>query len=278
MPSTFVSLLAIALGVLPGALYTWAFEREAGSFGSAFSDRVLRFIGVSAIFHVLFGWPEFLIIRRIPKLSLGQPTAGQFAVIWCSAAVYVAIPILWGSVMGGLWVTRETRTGFRRVRAVLPEPVERRLLRAFVGRDAAPRAWDHIFSSRPSVYVRIQLTDGNWVAGAFNSEAYASGFPNESDILLSPAWTLDKDRNLESPSIAVLYVPGSQIRLLELLTPEGEATEDEQAREQGSERNAAEERGLNREEGRLQRLAAGQRDGQAAQGTDHPHDERRIVK
>lgn len=53
MPSTFQALAVLGLALLPGALYTWAFEQQAGPWGTGLSDRVLRFIGSSALLHVL---------------------------------------------------------------------------------------------------------------------------------------------------------------------------------------------------------------------------------
>jgi hypothetical protein len=42
----------ISLLVLPGALYTWGIERVIGHWGVGLADRLLRFIGISACFHV----------------------------------------------------------------------------------------------------------------------------------------------------------------------------------------------------------------------------------
>jgi hypothetical protein len=53
MPTTFQGALAIAIALLPGALYTWAFERIAGRWGIGLSDRLLRFVGASAMLHAL---------------------------------------------------------------------------------------------------------------------------------------------------------------------------------------------------------------------------------
>lgn len=97
---------------------------------------------------------------------------------------------------------------------------ELRLLRILVGRNRAPRAWDAVFSTRPSAFLRLKLADGSWVAGEFDEASYASGFPNDPDLLLSPAWSLDENLNLESPLDSNIYIPSGQVRLMEILTPQ----------------------------------------------------------
>jgi hypothetical protein len=49
---SFQAALVTSLLVLPGALYTWGIERVIGHWGVGLADRLLRFIGISACFHV----------------------------------------------------------------------------------------------------------------------------------------------------------------------------------------------------------------------------------
>lgn len=66
MPQSLQGIFVVAIAMLPGALYTWGFERIVGSWGAGLSDRLLRFVGVSAGFHVLWApadlwiWREFI--------------------------------------------------------------------------------------------------------------------------------------------------------------------------------------------------------------------------
>jgi hypothetical protein len=53
VPDTLQSIAVLVLALLPGALYVWAFERQAGRWGIGLSDRLLRFVGGSAVFHAL---------------------------------------------------------------------------------------------------------------------------------------------------------------------------------------------------------------------------------
>jgi hypothetical protein len=52
MTGTFEGLAVVALALIPGALFVWSFERIAGGWGIGFSDRLLRFLGVSVLLHV----------------------------------------------------------------------------------------------------------------------------------------------------------------------------------------------------------------------------------
>ncbi|MGZ4468580.1 MAG: DUF6338 family protein [Nocardioidaceae bacterium] len=52
MPSSILALAIIVIAVLPGSMYTWAYERQASAFGATLADRTLRFIALSLIFHL----------------------------------------------------------------------------------------------------------------------------------------------------------------------------------------------------------------------------------
>lgn len=224
---TLTGLPVVFVGVLPGSLYTWAFERQAGSFGVALTDRVLRFVGVSLIFHIGFGWPEYIFYRLVRDGPNDPARWTRFALLWTGGLLYVAIPLAAGSVVGGLWVSRAGREGWRWLRKRLSEHTELLLLQTLVGRNPAPRAWDAVFTARPNAFLRLQLLDGTWVAGAFTTTAYASGFPNEPDLLLSPAWTLDDNLNLDSPLESSMSIAAGQIKLMEILPAGSSGDSDE---------------------------------------------------
>src|SRR4051812_22764148 len=63
VPTTVVALLVFGVAVLPGAMYRWAYEREATAFGVALADRALRLVGVSLLLDALYAWPAFLAWR-----------------------------------------------------------------------------------------------------------------------------------------------------------------------------------------------------------------------
>ena len=54
IPEAAQTLLLSVLTVVPGGVYTWAFEQQAGRYGANFGDRVQRFLAVSVL--LVNGW------------------------------------------------------------------------------------------------------------------------------------------------------------------------------------------------------------------------------
>jgi hypothetical protein len=91
-----------------------------------------------------------------------------------------------------------------------------------LGRTPAPRAWDNLFSERPTVYLRIETTDGTPLAGRFADDSYAGGFPNEPDLYLEEAFALNEDGSLGASLGYPVYIPSGQIARMEIVPQEGE--------------------------------------------------------
>ena len=189
MPDTFQALLVTFLAVLPGALYTWAFEREVGRWGIGLSDRVLRFVGTSGLFLSVYAYPLYLLWTFYLHARVETNEGVVFrnlvlegeAVPWWLFLVpvaYIGLPLALGT-FGALAVNRGwTRTS-----------------RVIAGIDPAPRAWDFLFSPRPTGLVRARLkgTDG-WVGGLFGEDSYAAGYPESpQDIYLERAYDVEAD-------------------------------------------------------------------------------------
>ncbi len=217
-PSTAVGLVIALVAVLPGAVYVWAYERESTARGVTLADRTLRFIAASVVLHLLLAWPAYGLYRwAIYRTDVVG--AGQFAVLWLCLLLITLVPYGTGTVLGGLYATRSTRNGWQRLRRLLSADHEARLLRVVLGRDPAPRAWDQLFSERPTAYLRVRTTDGRRVAGQFAEASYAGGFPHDADLLLEQAWEVDQetgvlgDRTLGYP----VYMPASSIAWVEVI-------------------------------------------------------------
>lgn len=173
MPETFQSLAVLALALLPGALYVWSFERQAGAWGIRFGDRLFRFVGFSSLFHALLApvsyrlWIDFV---RSGRIGSGDVPPWP----WLVPMLYVAVPLILGSTVG---------QGTRRRKA---------WARAFTGSNPAPRAWDHLFASRLEGWIRLRLKSGAWLGGAFVRRAeglhsYAAGYPEDQDLFIGEA-------------------------------------------------------------------------------------------
>jgi Family of unknown function (DUF6338) len=181
---SFEALAVTILALLPGALFTWSFEREVGNWGAGLADRVYRFVGFSAIFHAVLAYPEYLFwtnYLHVPDAD-GEGyhnvfTTGGDIAWWVGLVplVYIGIPIVLGFL-----ASRSARN-------------DGRLGRVLVGRNPAPRAWDELFWRRPALVVRMKLKDGEWVGGLFGDNSYASGYPEPQDLLLEETYEIDDD-------------------------------------------------------------------------------------
>lgn len=228
LPDSITALLVIVVAVLPGSVYTWAYERQASPFGVTLRDRMLRFIAVSLLFHLVLAWPEFVVYRAaIADRGILQPE--RFAALWAGLLVLVAVPGTMGTVLGGLYATRNTRQGWEWIRRYLSPRREHQLLRLLLGRTPAPRAWDDLFSDRPNVYIRIRTLEGLWIAGRFARDSYAGGFPYQADILLEEAYSVDQETGLlaETGLGYAIYVPASWIAWMDILPEQSPSQEDE---------------------------------------------------
>ncbi|WP_420848632.1 DUF6338 family protein [Protofrankia coriariae] len=172
MPETLQALTIATVAVLPGAAYTFTVERIVGAFGSTVSDRVIRFIAVSALFHAVFSVLTYIIY--CDYIHTGKLANGKISLwlIEITSLAYILIPISCGLFVGTAW-----RKNWRWVRIV-------------TGPAPAPRAWDHLFARGPQGYIRIKLKSGIWVAGFYGPSptglnSYAAGYPSEPDLLVS---------------------------------------------------------------------------------------------
>jgi len=173
VPSTFPALILAVFAILPGAFYTWAFEREAGAWGVGLSDRLVRFLGASAVFGVLAlpllyeGYREYILSGHLER---GEVLPWW---IWCLPPLLALVP-----AVVGVFVGRGARSGSKWVRWV-------------VGPAPYPRGWDQLFR-HPNLagFVRLRLKDQTWMIGVWGSApvsgslpgSYASGFPHAQDL------------------------------------------------------------------------------------------------
>ncbi|MFD9702453.1 DUF6338 family protein [Lentzea sp. NPDC059081] len=178
MITTLQGLVVALLALLPGASYTFAFERVAGSYGITFSDRLVRFLVSSALMHAALAGPEYLLYR---DLVVGKRLADGTVSWWVPellALGYVIVPTVAGSVLG--WGHKHHRKW-----AVL-----------IVGETPEPRAWDYFWRHAEQALVRIRLKSGTWLAGYYGTtpggrRSYASGHPEEGDLYLALGLRID---------------------------------------------------------------------------------------
>jgi hypothetical protein len=179
VPSSFQALAAFAVGLLPGALYVWSLEGVLGRWGASLSDRVLRFIGASALLHVVAApitywlWSEYVYPGRLAR---GEPLPIG---LWFAVAAYVLAPISLGWVVG-----HGTRCRWRWTQLL-------------TGRNPASRAWDALFGGDPEGWVRLRLKSGAWIGAALGAKdgrrSYFAGYPEKQDLYLVQTAEVDPD-------------------------------------------------------------------------------------
>jgi hypothetical protein len=182
MPSTFTAVWITLFAVLPGAMFAWLFEREAGAgMGIKTSDRVLKFGGFSACIHLLLAPLTYWIYRDfIATGSLSHAQAPLW--LWPVAACYVILPAAAGGLLGYGVSQRWPWT------------------RLFVGVGPHATAWDYLFSKAEQTgFVRIRTTSDSWFVGAYSTSltsglaSYAAGYPHEADLYLAVTFACDEN-------------------------------------------------------------------------------------
>lgn len=175
MPDSFQALLVTFVALLPGALYVWPFERQAGRYGIGLSDRLLRFVGGSALFLAMFAVPLYdLWVHHWEAVSQRQVVPPWLGLV---PVFYVLLPMAAGTLVGlGL------RRGWKWSGVV-------------TGPDPAPRAWDYLFQYQIDGWVRCRMKSGTWLAGAYANangrKSYAAGYPEPQDLYLAASVAVD---------------------------------------------------------------------------------------
>jgi hypothetical protein len=213
MPDSFQAAIVVAIALVPGALYFWAFERQAGRWGVALSDRVLRFVGLSALLHAAIAPVSYWFwANQWPKIREGMHVSLW---LWALAIAYVAVPLASGTATG-----YATRLG-------LPWS------RWFAGPHPAPRAWDYLFESELVGWVRMRMKSGVWIGGVFGvvdgRRSYTAGYPEQQDLFLTAMIDVDPETG-EFPVDEdgdIVHRPGGvlvrweEIEYLQFVEPEG---------------------------------------------------------
>ena len=177
MISTFQALGVALLALLPGASYTFAYERLVGKFGASLADRLVRFLAASAAFMAMLSGPGLLIYRRV--IVPGRLAHGDvnWLVFELSAVAYVLIPTIAGTIVG---------RGYRNNWSVL---------RWLTGTHVEPKAWDFLWTRGSVGVVRPKTKTGTWLGGTFGTvsgvESFAGSYPEDGDLYLSQQLQID---------------------------------------------------------------------------------------
>ena len=215
MLATFQALAVFITTLLPGALFTLAFERESnGSVKADANERILSFAAVSAFFAV-FSAPLLYQGYRLYVVS-GDLHAGHPLPwwVWFIAAFYVFVPPIAGGLLGRAIKDRaDEKDGAKaKMLRMVGGPLN--------GSTPSPRAWERLFFTPGlSGYVKIKLKDAipnsnPWILGVWAKPdgsakrpgSYASGYPYDQDIYFFDTCEIDDDGTIASSS-ATAIVP-----------------------------------------------------------------------
>lgn len=176
------ALVIALLAVMPGGLYTWAFEQQAGRWGAQATDRLQRFVGASALFLAVELPLVYEFYRRFGVTRQIADGRALPAWVWLLPIAVVAIPLLLGRLAG--------RAAYQR----------KPWVRFLTGPAPAPRAWDHLFAQADlNGWILLKLKDDGWLGGLWGtSEAttltsYAAGYPEIQDLLIAETAEVDED-------------------------------------------------------------------------------------
>ena len=166
MPGTLQGLAAALIAILPGALYTWSYERQAGQWRVGSPDRLLNFLGVSVVLHALAAPVTFWTWRHYWHTGDLQDAPHLPADAYGILLLYLVVPAILGFLVG---VGTRHRVWFiQRIHERTP-----------------PRAWDYLFDQRFDGWLRIKTKNGAWIGGAVTKDSSVSTHPSEGDLLLT---------------------------------------------------------------------------------------------
>lgn len=181
MTTTLLSLVIIWMAVLPGALFIWAFEMLAGRWTTGIRGGLLRSVGYSAVFHIIFlPLTYHLRVSYWDRIWEGRYVNPW---VWALIAIYVIVPVVLGLLTG--WSIRQADSG---------KPKSHLWVRLLIGTSPAPRAWDHLFGRRKLTgWVRLRTKSGSYIGGYYEESSYVSGYPDPQDLFLGCVAEIDPD-------------------------------------------------------------------------------------
>ncbi|MFJ3306808.1 DUF6338 family protein [Streptomyces sp. NPDC086549] len=204
-PSTVLQLALLVVAVLPGAVYQFMRERFRGPLPSErdLGERVLRALVSSVVLDSLYAvlaGPQLLRLARGDGGDSGWQGLLQRPRLAGLTGLLLFFVVPAAAAAGVSWWQR------RRLRARYRD---------------TPTAWDHMFRSRGSCFVRVRLKDGSWAGGWYGSRSYATSFPEPPALFLESAWRLNPDGSFAHriDHSAGLHIRAEDTDVLELLDP-----------------------------------------------------------
>lgn len=225
--SGFNAAILLIVLVLPGAFFSWGFEKKVPRYGKQLKDWLVRLAGATAIWNAVVSWPlHWLYTSYWDDLAVGKTLPWP---IYIAPIAYLLVPAAVG--WGAGWL-------FARTEKKMPKVAE------FLAPNRRPSAWDHLFGAEVPGFVRCCLKSGRWVGGAYYLakplRSYSSLAEAEKDIFIAHAVEFNQEDGtaLRHQGDYVwtkggIYITASQIESLEFIPHPDTSTKEENSNAEG---------------------------------------------
>lgn len=196
IPTSLEAIIIIVLIFIPGYLFL-QFTKQTVAFVSKEVDARYFFALVvwGGIIHATSAYWTLPIINWYQNEAM---TENSWYILRWSLAVLIALPILLGRISSRLAAS-----------TVADELIMKPFGFGFSKR--IPSAWNYAILTGPA-FVRVHLTDGTVVGGAYGAKSFAD-HESEQDIFLQTVYNLDENGDFESevPASGGVWIPRSSI-------------------------------------------------------------------
>lgn len=218
--------LTLVAVLIPGFIFQGVLRNRVGPSPDDrnLSIRLIRSLAWSIFFllvyFVVFGItitdlivePEGLFRDRDPRLMSTLAVALIFVIPFLTGYIYSAAMARVSLNDRGLWA-----------RAKGDELTWRdALFTNKSGYSPIPTAWDYAVGRiSPGDFVRVLTDAGNWIGGRALSEAYFTSYPEDREVFLEEAWSLDGEGAFVEliPNTQGLWIRCDDVALLQVLAP-----------------------------------------------------------
>ena len=161
----FDKLVLFIAFVIPGFISIRVYDLFIASGRRESSKLIVDAIGFSCINYALFSWAIYLVNKYdvYDKYPIG------FALFLIG--ILFIFPALLALTLIRL---RKMKIFYKHS----PHPV--------------PKAWDYVFERKESYWVVIYLTDGTKIGGMYDTDSFASSYPEEEQIYIQEVWDINE--------------------------------------------------------------------------------------
>lgn len=159
-------LIFFILFFVPGFISLKMYDLLVSGAKRDFSKSFAEAIGYSCINYGAFSW--LLLIIHSNNFQANHPIL-YFLFIFLILFIF---PIVWPIIFLNILKSKPLKRVFN-------SPI--------------PKPWDYLFLKREPFWIIIHLKNGNRIGGIYDSDSFASLYPDEEQIYLQEVWKLDEN-------------------------------------------------------------------------------------